>query len=258
MLAKNKNKYLSFCDTEAMVAESVAYLRRHEPEEGYYVGFSGGKDSIVVLDLCRRSGVQHQAYYSCTRIDPPEVVRFIRQYYQDVIWLYPNMTFYNAIRKKSPPLRTVRWCCDTLKKEPGKEVGLRHRVMGIRAEESVRRAGRPRTDRIKKYGQTIYKPIFAWSEYHIWDYIDSHQLPYPSLYDEGFSRIGCVVCPFMMGKSPGMIHRRAESMRRWPGIWQAFEKAARDWFESLPDDPQHRKDPTFQEYWVKYLKGFEA
>lgn len=56
--------------------EACEFLREHEPPEGYYVGFSGGKDSIVTLALCKMAGVKHTAYYSCTRIDPPEVVRF--------------------------------------------------------------------------------------------------------------------------------------------------------------------------------------
>lgn len=55
------------------IQESIDFLRQHEPPEGYYVGFSGGKDSITTLELCRMSGVKYHAYYSCTRIDPPEM-----------------------------------------------------------------------------------------------------------------------------------------------------------------------------------------
>ena len=47
------------------IRESVAFLREHEPPEGFFVGFSGGKDSIVTLALCRLAGVRHTAFYSC-------------------------------------------------------------------------------------------------------------------------------------------------------------------------------------------------
>ncbi len=167
------------------------------------------------------------------------------------------MTMWEAIQKKAPPLRTQRWCCDVLKKEPSDNHPLRHRIMGIRAEESVRRASRPRIDSFRK--QTIYKPIFAWPEWAVWEFIESLGLPYPSLYDEGFSRIGCVVCPFILGKAPGATLQRKESMRRWPGIWKAYEHAVKKWFaakkfEGLRSNQRHR---TPEDYWQAYLRGFE-
>ena len=51
---------------------AIDRLREFEPPEGYYVAFSGGKDSITVLDLVRRSGVKYDAHYSLTTVDPPE------------------------------------------------------------------------------------------------------------------------------------------------------------------------------------------
>lgn len=153
---KNTIRQLSLpgYDTGDYIAESIAFLRENEPPEGFYVGFSGGKDSIVSLELCRIAGVKHQAFYSCTRIDPPEVVRFIKKNYPDAIWLYPKMTMWEAIQKKAPPLRMQRWCCDVLKKEPSDNHPLRKRVMGIRAEESVRRASRPRLIAFEKQTYT--------------------------------------------------------------------------------------------------------
>jgi len=258
-MRSNRNQLqLSFQDTDIMVAEAIAYLQKHEPPEGYCAGFSGGKDSICTIKICQMAGVKFQAFYSCTRIDPPEVVRFIKEHYPEVVFLFPKMTFWAGIKKKMPPLRIKRWCCDVLKKDPGLQLDSKHRVMGIRAEESSRRACRPRTDYIKSYKQHLYKPIFGWNEYHVWDFIEKNNLPYPSLYDEGFHRLGCVVCPFMMGKSPGRVEARKESMRRWPGIWKAFRGSCEYWFHNKRHSSkmfdQHQ---TFEEYYAAYLNGFE-
>lgn len=247
-----KGKLLpSIFPVEQLEAQAIAFLRKHEPAEGWFVGFSGGKDSIVTEHLCKLAGVKYQAYYSCTRIDPPEIARFIQKYYPHVIWLYPKMTFWEGIRKKSPPLRVMRWCCDTLKKDPSKHIPLKHRVMGIRAEESLSRAGRPQISSFAK--QIHYKPIFWWKEWHIWDFIEKHNLSYPSLYDEGFHRIGCVICPFLASSNMAAFNKHKE---RWPGLYRVFEKAVTDWYNNHSLKKERYSEKTAEEYLMAYYRGF--
>jgi len=75
--------------------EAITFIQKNEPLEGYFLGFSGGKDSCVLKDLTKRSGVKFQTYYSVTGIDPPEVVKFIKRNHSDVIWKNLKNHFMN-------------------------------------------------------------------------------------------------------------------------------------------------------------------
>lgn len=123
---------------------AIHRLKAFEPPEGYWVAFSGGKDSQCVYHLCQMAGVKFDAHYSVTSVDPPEVVRFIRQEYTDVEFLFPRyndgkpITMWNLIpRKMIPPTRILRYCCKELKESGGRG---RVVVTGVRWAESARRA----------------------------------------------------------------------------------------------------------------------
>ena len=244
---------LSLLTGETKTEIAIEFIREHEPPEGYFVGFSGGKDSIVTLDLVQRAGVKHQAYYSATGIDPPEVVKFINEHYPYVIHKRPNTkgskSFYGILQYRGYTTNFYRWCCNDLKKYPTKKVPLPHRIMGLRAEESSNRAKRGQIDYFKKMKQWLYKPIFYWMEWEIWEYIEDNNLLYPSLYDEGFSRIGCVICPFICGKNQSQIER---NRARWPKHYAAFEKAMRRLWDDRESKRQIEKgySATFEEFWI--------
>ena len=89
------------------------------------------------------AGVKYDAHYSVASVDPPELVRFIKDKHPDVEFEYPRykdgsvVTMWNLIPKKTmPPTRIVRYCCQHLKEHGG---GGRLKVTGVRWAESVRR-----------------------------------------------------------------------------------------------------------------------
>lgn len=251
-------------DLGERVAEAVDFLRTNEPPEGYFLGFSGGKDSIVCEHLAFLAGVKYVPFFTQTGIDPPEVLRFIHKEYPHVRWLHPAKSFYALLQTQGPPLRTRRWCCTYLKERPSWGIPLQARIFGIRAEESAVRKERgrvnPRT--ISKRPLRVltgYHPIFTWSEELVWQFIDAYRLSVPSLYDD-WPRIGCVVCPNnVLGREDAATRRRQRSQERWPGIWKAFEHAVKKWWSRRTASGARRPeypDETADSYWNDYLRHF--
>lgn len=207
--------------------EAVSFIRESIGNDVVFVGFSGGKDSIVVTDLVRKSGVNYELFYSFTGLDAPEIIRFIKKKYPECNFLMPHQTFWRTLSVNVPPSDRLRWCCRTLKKEAAWKLPHTKRIMGIRAEESSRRSNYGRINYFTKLGHTHYYPIFHWKEWQIWNYIEENNLPYPELYDWGFDRIGCVVCPYH-SEVTGMQHEKYRS--RWPKFFDRWEKSITELF----------------------------
>ena len=158
--------------------------------------------------------------------DPPELIQHIKKYHPNVEFLYPEMSFWKGIVKNFPPHRRGRWCCDIIKEKPSKKVPLIHRLLGIRAEESPNRAKRGWINKITQK-RINYHPIFDWLEWEVWDYIERYNLPYCQLYDEGFSRLGCVVCPMRAPSAEQELYRL-----RYPQQFKRFERKVEQWWEN--------------------------
>lgn len=58
------------------VQTAIERLKVFEPEEGYYLAFSGGKDSVVVKALADMAEIKYDTHYNVTSIDPPELVQY--------------------------------------------------------------------------------------------------------------------------------------------------------------------------------------
>lgn len=93
--------------TQAKIDKAIALLKKAErlalkynPADGYYLAFSGGKDSQCIYHLAKLAGVKFRAHYAVTTIDPPELMRFIKTHYPDVEWVRPKLTFFQLIKKK--------------------------------------------------------------------------------------------------------------------------------------------------------------
>lgn len=207
------------------IERSIAFIQRGErlalslnPSDGYYVGFSGGKDSQVLLDLVQRAGVKYRAVYSVTTIDPPDNVYFIRRYYPEVIFEHHHPNFYHLVAKNGLPTIFHRWCCKVFKEGGGAGNVV---LTGVRREESKKREKYPpvdvRSNRkehltrtepytiegieeahhqcIKGKDKIMLYPLLEWTTTDIWVYIARNHIPVNPCYETSV-RVGCMFCPF--------------------------------------------------------------
>jgi len=229
---------------------SIKQMQTFEPPEGYYLAFSGGKDSIALYGAAKLAGVKFDAHYHTTCCDPPEVIQTMRRHYPDVQRHMPKESMWQLIvRKGMLPTRTARWCCQELKEGGGRG---HHRIIltGVRSEESPRRTSRRMIEICRREPTTRFlHALKHWTVADVWDFIHEQQLPYPSIYDEpgASGRVGCVLCPFT---------RRVEyEMKRWPKIAEAWHRAALRAFDNaLENRPKMRyKFATGEDYWRWWL-----
>lgn len=122
---------------------AINRLKNFEPPEGYFVAFSGGKDSQCIYHLCEMAGVKFDAHYHVTSVDPPQLVKFVRKQYPNVHFEIPHdengkpITMWNLIPEKLiPPTRLKRYCCEILKESSS---AGRVTVTGVRWSESTNR-----------------------------------------------------------------------------------------------------------------------
>jgi len=129
------------------IEKSIALLRRaeslalrYDPENGFWVAFSGGKDSQALYHITQMAGVRFKAHMNMTSIDPAEVVRFVKHQYPDVEMIAPKQSIYSmAVQKGILPTQNIRWCCAEFKENAGEG---KVTLLGIRHEESVQRSKR--------------------------------------------------------------------------------------------------------------------
>lgn len=119
-------------------AEKIALS--YDQEDGFYLAFSGGKDSQALLHMAQLAGVKFRAHMNLTSVDPPEVIRFVRTNYKEVEMNKPHKSIFRiAVEKQILPTQRVRWCCAEYKENAG---AGKVTLIGIRRKESSRRAKR--------------------------------------------------------------------------------------------------------------------
>lgn len=209
------------------VEVAIDRIQTFEPQEGFFLAFSGGKDSVVIEDLTKKAGVAFDIHYNITGIDPPELVYFIRNNYPTIVYEKPLENIWRLVERKGLPRRNARFCCEYLKEHSG---GGRIVLTGIRWQESWRRKKRSMVETCRWVkAKSFLHPIIDWTTAEVWEYIKHNELPYCSLYDEGFHRLGCVLCPMTTAR------QAQRDKERWPKIANAWLRACQRFYAKGSD-----------------------
>ncbi|MFX1505461.1 MAG: phosphoadenosine phosphosulfate reductase family protein [Promethearchaeota archaeon] len=196
---------------ELLEREAVKFIERTaEKFKKHLVAYSGGKDSLVTLDLVTNSNVDFEIIFSDTLLEYPETLenlKHIEEKYQKRILVNKNESwnFWERFKQFGPPSRNSRWCCKSAKLSPINEIMENFPneeeilcYIGKRRYESLGRSREPRVSKnpwIPK--QVSAAPINNWNAFEVFLYIYKHNLTkyLNPLYNQGFIRIGCWVCP---------------------------------------------------------------
>ena len=286
-------------------AEKLALM--YDKQDGFYLAFSGGKDSQALYHVAKMAGVKFKGHMSLTSVDPPQVIRFVKKQYPDVELIKPKMSMFDkAIEMGILPTMRVRWCCAQFKESAG---AGKVTLIGVRAAESARRAKRNEVEvKSRKFSgdlegfdawsqaeiekkmakakrklnedefslntdnevrcingkdSILISPIFKWTEYDVWYFLNEIvKVPHCELYDMGYTRIGCILCPMSSMKS------KLRGMKMFPHVKRGWIKAIKAIREGggilhghdLDNTPpnSYRKEIWDERYRAKFLRGEEG
>lgn len=193
--------------------------------------YSGGKDSDVILELAKMSGIKYRAIYKCTTIDPPGTIKHAIDNGAEIV--RPDETFFQLIRRKGLPSRIVRFCCQILKEYKI----LDYAVVGIRSSESKKREElykEPEQCRVYANKDKVrqYLPILDWTDDDVTEFISERGIKcHPLYYDENGNfdvkqRLGCMCCPLAWKK------HRIEEFKKHPIMVRQYIRNASYYFDN--------------------------
>ena len=180
-----------------------------------------------------------------------------------------------AKKKHILPTRILRWCCKEYKETSG---AGKVTLIGIRREESARRAKRGEIStsiKGKRNEETfdqwsdheeqmvacvggkdkiLVSPIIYWTERDVWEFLNANGIPHCELYDEGYTRIGCICCPM------SQYRHKIKEIKRWPHVKRNWLKTIQWLIDNAYIDHNFTDAETAFHWWIsgKSYKQFYA
>lgn len=227
-------------DLQKKVEQAIKLLRSvgNNGKRTLEVSYSGGKDSDVILELAKMSGVNFRAIYKNTTIDPPGTIKHCKDMGVEIV--RPKQTFFQLIEKKGFPNRWSRFCCEVMKEYKI----LDYAVQGIRRCESSARAKRYKEPMVcRLYGKGVHSnvilPILEWTDSDVADFIEERHIQCAPVYYSGGvfnvkERLGCMGCPLQSDNG-------LADFKKYPNLVKAWCRAGQKWMDNHPNVKTNKK-----------------
>lgn len=201
--------FLSFAGPSRNLARKVAagsdvlrQLLANHPVETIACTFTGGKDSLVALHMLKTvagGSVPGKVLRLDTSVKFPEILAFIAEL--EMRWELDIVVARNDAVLNSPDFKITQdaaACCKALKVDALNQAivahGFQALITGVRADEQEQRRDEQHVSPRSDPPHVRYNPVLDFTEADIWAYIKQHELPYCTLYDQGYRSIGCMPC----------------------------------------------------------------
>ncbi|MBU4502262.1 MAG: phosphoadenosine phosphosulfate reductase family protein [Nanoarchaeota archaeon] len=231
---------------------SISFIKKmvqEHPHHKKFISFSGGKDSTVAAIVVKKAIGPTPLFFSDTTLEIPDTYKYVkefaREYEFELITEKSHNNFFKMCDLLEPPSHIMRWCCTVFKAYPVNKFlrSISGNILtfdGIRKAESSVRASYPQLYKNKKIvRQTVARPIFVWSTLSVWMYILKRKIMYNPAYRNGYTRVGCYLCPF---NSP---YDDVITKHFYPELYDRWEKVLIDFAKN------HNKDLRWVDsgYW---------
>lgn len=247
--------------------DRIRWLLDEFPDKELVIGFSGGKDSTVILNLTHevyeeRGIPKLRVFFLDQEIEAPMNVEYIRSVmskpWVEPMWVQTEYKKFGGssgeyfrvfekgkkwVREKEPsgtytdifiPDNSTNQYQDAIKAIVGNnEITL----TGVRIEESpIRRTALTKEERYKditwgslsKDGSGTFCPIYDWRCYDVWYYIFSNKLEYCKLYNYYFTQKPLLQCRVASFTDPKSLRDLEDIKEIAPEFYNAVQRRVKN------------------------------
>lgn len=259
MEAKNHSPRLDLLVQESSLM-LMEFLWKHYDYDEIRIEYSGGKDSDVNLDISSKTlsymGINdYKIDYNNPTNETGETYKHVKSLSKDKLIIHtPSVGWYEWLTEVKDyylPTVNVRNCCSNYKEgrlkdylDADKKYIL---IYGMRKDESPDRS-KYEFDLNKSMGKKCnvplnwmrILPVLNWLGEDIWLYIIREKKIVNEMYQMGFNRTGCLICPYMQDYNDLLIKKY------YPFLWNRWLKILEVNYEKM--DVKNRLKWSLEEW----------